>query len=38
LKMERDFLGVSSKKPSAVVKEEISSDGCKDIGIFFFLS
>ncbi|XP_011021797.1 PREDICTED: protein TIFY 6B-like [Populus euphratica] len=30
--MERDFLGLSSKKPSAVVKEEISSDGCKDIG------
>ncbi|XP_061976192.1 protein TIFY 6B-like [Populus nigra] len=30
--MERDFLGLSSKKPSAVVKEDISSDGCKDIG------
>uniref|UniRef100_A0A6M2EV40 Protein TIFY n=1 Tax=Populus davidiana TaxID=266767 RepID=A0A6M2EV40_9ROSI len=30
--MERDFLGLSSKKPSAVVKEEISSDGCKDLG------
>ncbi|XP_034911208.1 protein TIFY 6B isoform X1 [Populus alba] len=30
--MERDFLGLSSKKPSAVVKEESSSDGCKDLG------
>ncbi|XP_041011921.1 protein TIFY 6B-like isoform X4 [Juglans microcarpa x Juglans regia] len=31
--MERDFLGLSSKEPLAVVKEEIISDGCKDPGV-----
>ncbi|KAJ6431678.1 hypothetical protein OIU84_019039 [Salix udensis] len=30
--MERDFLGLSSKNPSAVVKEEISTDGGRDTG------
>ncbi|KAJ6721299.1 PROTEIN TIFY 6B-LIKE ISOFORM X1 [Salix viminalis] len=30
--MERDFLGLSSKNPSAVVKEEISTDGRRDTG------
>ncbi|KAG5236770.1 hypothetical protein OIU76_011586 [Salix suchowensis] len=30
--MERDFLGLSSKNPSAVVKEEISTDGRGDTG------
>lgn len=32
--MERDFLGLSSKEPLAVVKEEIHIDGCKDLGMF----
>ncbi|KAG2708341.1 hypothetical protein I3760_05G187600 [Carya illinoinensis] len=31
--MERDFLGLNSKEPLAVVKEEIISDGCKDTGV-----
>ncbi|KAK3221935.1 hypothetical protein Dsin_008960 [Dipteronia sinensis] len=30
--MERDFLGLSSKEPLAVVKEEVNTDGCKEIG------
>ncbi|KAI4357582.1 hypothetical protein L6164_001521 [Bauhinia variegata] len=30
--MERDFLGLSSKEPLAVVKEEITNDACKDPG------
>lgn len=33
--MERDFLGLSSKEPLAVVKEEIN-DGCKDPGMLLF--
>jgi jasmonate ZIM domain-containing protein len=34
--MERDFLGLSSREPLAVVKEEVNADGCKESGIFFF--
>ncbi|KAK7837062.1 protein TIFY 6B isoform X1 [Quercus suber] len=30
--MERDFLGLSSKEPLAVVKEEINNDACQDSG------
>ncbi|KAJ4710042.1 TIFY 6B-like protein [Melia azedarach] len=30
--MERDFLGLSSKEPVIVVKEEVNNDGCKEIG------
>lgn len=30
--MERDFLGLSSKEPLAVVKEEVNADGCKETG------
>ncbi|XP_050234119.1 protein TIFY 6B-like [Mercurialis annua] len=30
--MERDFLGLNLKEPLAVVKEEVNSDGFKDIG------
>ncbi|XP_024030701.1 protein TIFY 6B [Morus notabilis] len=30
--MERDFMGLSSKEPLAVVKEEINNDGFKDSG------
>ncbi|XP_075658189.1 protein TIFY 6B-like isoform X2 [Castanea sativa] len=30
--MERDFMGLSSKEPLAVVKEEINNDGCQDSG------
>ncbi|KAK0573058.1 hypothetical protein LWI29_002404 [Acer saccharum] len=30
--MERDFLGLSSKEPLTVVKEEVNTDGCKEIG------
>ncbi|KAL5827897.1 hypothetical protein ACOSQ3_019748 [Xanthoceras sorbifolium] len=30
--MERDFLGLSSKEPLAVVKEEVNTDGCQEIG------
>ncbi|KAK4261773.1 hypothetical protein QN277_004728 [Acacia crassicarpa] len=30
--MEMDFLGLSSKEPLAMVKEEINNDGCKDSG------
>ncbi|KAJ6989506.1 protein TIFY 6B-like isoform X1 [Populus alba x Populus x berolinensis] len=30
--MERDFLGLSSKEPLAVVKEEVNADGCKESG------
>ncbi|CAK7326788.1 unnamed protein product [Dovyalis caffra] len=30
--MERDFMGLSSKQPLAVVKEEANADGCKEIG------
>jgi jasmonate ZIM domain-containing protein len=32
-KMERDFLGLSSKETLAVVKEEINNDGFKDPGV-----
>ncbi|XP_038697782.1 protein TIFY 6A-like isoform X4 [Tripterygium wilfordii] len=31
--MERDFLGLSSKEPQAVVKEEVHTDGYKEIGV-----
>ena len=34
--MERDFLGLSSKEPLAVVKEEINNDACQDSGILLF--
>lgn len=37
-KMERDFMGLNSKESSAVVKEEVNSDGYKEIGIRFLLS
>ncbi|KAI5579921.1 hypothetical protein POPTR_008G133400v4 [Populus trichocarpa] len=30
--MERDFLGLSSREPLAVVKEEVNADGCKESG------
>uniref|UniRef100_A0A2C9U6Z6 Protein TIFY n=2 Tax=Manihot esculenta TaxID=3983 RepID=A0A2C9U6Z6_MANES len=30
--MERDFMGLNSKESSAVVKEEVNSDGYKEIG------
>lgn len=30
--MEMDFLGLNSKEPLAMVKEEINNDGCKDSG------
>ncbi|KAK2635416.1 hypothetical protein Ddye_030208 [Dipteronia dyeriana] len=30
--MERDFMGLSSKEPLAVVKEEVNTDGHKEIG------
>ncbi|KAJ6429902.1 hypothetical protein OIU84_021337 [Salix udensis] len=30
--MERDFLGLSSKEPLAVVKEEVNADGYKETG------
>ncbi|XP_027340468.1 protein TIFY 6B-like isoform X2 [Abrus precatorius] len=30
--MERDFMGLSSKEPLAVVKDETNDDGCKDSG------
>ncbi|XP_061344972.1 protein TIFY 6B-like isoform X2 [Gastrolobium bilobum] len=30
--MERDFMGLSSKEPLAVVKEEMNDDGCNDSG------
>ncbi|WCJ33603.1 Protein TIFY 6B [Euphorbia peplus] len=30
--MERDFLGLSSKQPLTVVKEEVNSDGFQEIG------
>lgn len=33
--MERDFLGLSSKEPLTVVKEEIDNDGAQDSGNFF---
>lgn len=36
--MERDFMGLNSKESSAVVKEEVNSDGYKEIGIRFLLS
>ena len=32
--MERDFLGLSSKEPLAMVKEEIDNDGVQDSGKF----
>ena len=32
--MEMDFLGLSSKEPLAVVKQEIDNDGAQDSGIF----
>ncbi|KAJ1437889.1 Tify domain [Sesbania bispinosa] len=32
--MERDFMGLSSKEPVSVVKEEVNDDGCKDSGMF----
>ncbi|XP_065856361.1 protein TIFY 6B-like [Euphorbia lathyris] len=31
--MERDFLGLSSKEPLAVVKEEVNSEGFQEIGV-----
>ncbi|XP_011023960.1 PREDICTED: protein TIFY 6B-like isoform X4 [Populus euphratica] len=31
--MERDFLGLSSKEPLTVVKEEVNADGCKESGL-----
>lgn len=31
--MERDFLGLGSKEPLAVVKEEVNNDGCTDPGV-----
>ena len=38
LKMERDFLGLSSKEPLAMMKEEMNIDiGSKDTGMFLFL-
>ncbi|KAH9794596.1 protein TIFY 6B [Citrus sinensis] len=30
--MERDFMGLSSKEPVIVVKEEVNNDVCKEIG------
>ncbi|KAE8076342.1 hypothetical protein FH972_015000 [Carpinus fangiana] len=31
--MERDFLGLGSKEPLAVVKEEVNNDGCTEPGV-----
>lgn len=36
--MERDFLGLGSKEPLAVVKEEVNNDGCTDPGLFLSYS
>lgn len=36
LKMERDFMGLSSKEPLSMVKEEMIDDGRKDSGMFPF--
>jgi hypothetical protein len=36
--MERDFLGLGSKEPLAVVKEEVNNDGYTDPGLFLSYS
>jgi hypothetical protein len=36
--MERDFLGLGSKEPLAVVKEEVNNDGCTEPGLFLSYS